>query len=346
MAPDRFELLTDLLRRVSRSFYLTLKVLPGSVRAQIGLAYLLARATDTVADTELIAVEQRLEALNRLRQRILGKSDEPLDFEAIALKQGDDSERELLTRIEEGISLLGACTEADRMLIREVLSTITSGQELDLRRFSVDQAGGGADGQAVVVALKDDAELDDYTYRVAGCVGEFWTKICRANVFPRAQLDEGTLLKNAVRFGQGLQMINILRDLPGDLRQGRCYLPANRLAEVGLEPGQLLDSANEPILRPLYDEYLDLADAHLAAGWIYTQTLPWSSARVRIACALPIQIGARTIATLRSSPFLEFGRKTKISRREIKLVSLQSVLLYPLPFFWRRLYTRQSNSKQ
>lgn len=345
MAPDRFELLTDLLRRVSRSFYLTLKVLPRSVRPQIGLAYLLARATDTVADTELVPVEQRLDALKRLRDRILGESGEPLDFGSITQQQGDDSERELLSRTEEAVDLLEACSEADQILIREVLSTITSGQKLDLRRFSVAQAG-GADGAKSVVALKNDSELDDYTYCVAGCVGEFWTKICRANVFPRAKLDEEALLKNGVRFGKGLQLINILRDLPGDLRQGRCYLPADRLAEAGLEPDQLLDSANEPKLRPLYHEYLDRTEDHLAAGWDYTQTLPWGAARVRIACALPIQIGARTIAKLRSASFLEYGRKIKISRREVKFAGLQSVLLYPLPFFWSRLYTRRSNSKQ
>jgi len=44
----------DLLKATSRSFYLTLRVLPAAVRSQIGLAYLLARTTDTIADTELV----------------------------------------------------------------------------------------------------------------------------------------------------------------------------------------------------------------------------------------------------------------------------------------------------
>ena len=61
--------LNDLLKKVSRSFYLTLHVLPGTVRPQIGLAYLLARATDTVADTDVIPVEERLTTLRRLAER-------------------------------------------------------------------------------------------------------------------------------------------------------------------------------------------------------------------------------------------------------------------------------------
>ena len=48
--------LDPLLKSVSRSFHLTLRVLPAAIRPQIGLAYLLARATDTVAEP-LVAVD-------------------------------------------------------------------------------------------------------------------------------------------------------------------------------------------------------------------------------------------------------------------------------------------------
>src|SRR5882724_5618096 len=74
------ELLTTLLKQVSRSFYLTLRVLPSEIRPQIGVAYLLARATDTIADTEIIPAEARLRDLDALRERILKKRTPPLDF--------------------------------------------------------------------------------------------------------------------------------------------------------------------------------------------------------------------------------------------------------------------------
>src|SRR6266478_1488246 len=106
--------------------------------------------------------------------------------------------------------------------MRLVLDTITGGQELDLRRFATA-------AETRIVALRTDEELDDYTYRVAGCVGEFWTRLCRAHLFPTAALDEGALIQNGIRFGKGLQLVNVLRDLPADLRQGRCYLPEDRL---------------------------------------------------------------------------------------------------------------------
>ncbi len=78
MAPSTPELLTTLLREVSRSFYLTMRVLPSAIRPQIGLAYLLARTADTIADTELVPLTQRLDALRSLRERVLGLHQEPL----------------------------------------------------------------------------------------------------------------------------------------------------------------------------------------------------------------------------------------------------------------------------
>jgi farnesyl-diphosphate farnesyltransferase len=321
------ESLTDLLQQTSRSFYLTLRVLPGAVRPQIGLAYLLARTADTIADTDLVSVEERLAALQKLRQRIRGESGAALNFGELARHQGSSAERVLLERSEESLAALQALPPDDAQHIRTVLETITSGQELDLRRF----AGASADN---VLALQTDADLDDYTYRVAGCVGEFWTRMCRAHLFPRAKLDDTQLLTDGVRFGKGLQLVNILRDLPADLRQGRCYLPAERLAVAGLRPADLLDPSNEPKLRPLYHEYLDRALGHLAAGWAYTNALPRGQMRVRLACAWPILIGGRTLERLRQANPLDGTRRVKASRAEVRGIILRSLWRYPSRTAW------------
>ena len=207
--------LNDLLKQTSRSFYLTLRVLPAAIRPQIGLAYLLARTADTIADTELVPPEQRLDALKRLRERIQGSSTAPLNLAGLAQHQGSSAEKLLLEKVEDGLTLLQTLSPADQQLARTVLNTITGGQELDLRRF----AGASAEK---IVALETAAQLDDYMYRVAGCVGEFWTRMCRAHLFPKLRLDDTQLLADGVRFGKGLQLVNILRDLPADLKKGRC----------------------------------------------------------------------------------------------------------------------------
>lgn len=322
--------LFDLLRDVSRSFYLTLRVLPSTVRTQIGLAYLLARASDTIADSDAVPIDDRLAVLERMRQQILHGSTLGAELADLSSRQGTPAERKLLQNIDLVTSQFHQFDPADQQRIQTVFATITSGQVLDLRRF----------GKATInhiVALADQAELDDYTYRVAGCVGEFWTHMCRAHLFPSEPLDERQLLSDGIRFGKGLQLINILRDLSGDLRLGRCYLPKNQLENVGLTPADLLDPKSEVRCRSLYDSYLTLADEHLAAGWRYTAMLPYRCWRVRLACAWPILIGAKTLAALRHANPLDPAQRVKISRREVRAVIVQTMISYPIPFLWRRL---------
>lgn len=330
--------LIGLLRQTSRSFYLTLRVLPRGVRPQIGLAYLLARTTDTIADTEIIPVEDRLRALQNLRGRILGTNGGSLDFGELARQQASPVERELLEKCETSLTELHQLSTSDAQLVREVLDTITSGQELDLRRFH------GASTENII-PLRTDAELDDYTYRVAGCVGEFWTKMCRAHLFPDAQLDEARFMADAIRFGKGLQLVNVLRDLPVDLRKGRCYLPLDKLTEANLKPVDLLRPSTVASFQPLYHRYLDLAGSHLAAGWFYTNCIPWGQMRVRLACAWPILIGLETLKRLRAENVLDPEHRVKISRAEVRRLFMKSVLAYPRPSAWKKLVDVSSSSE-
>jgi farnesyl-diphosphate farnesyltransferase len=336
MAQAQNELLTDLLKGVSRSFYLTLRVLPKSIRSQIGLAYLLARMTDTVADTEIVSVEQRLKVLQALRERILGTNSAPVDFGELARHQGSPAERVLLEKCEASVALLQAQSVGDQKHIREVLDTITSGQELDLKRFGA-PGKPSEGGPSIVIALRTDAELDDYTYRVAGCVGRFWTRICLAHQFSTKATADHSFEELGVRFGKGLQLVNILRDIPSDLKKGRCYIPGGELATAGLSPADLLSPEIEKKFRPLYNNYLDLAESHLAAGWRYTNLIPWRQMRVRLACAWPILIGLKTIGQLRSGNVLDLQQRLKIDRREVKRIMLSTVVFYPFPGKWRRL---------
>jgi farnesyl-diphosphate farnesyltransferase len=215
-------------------------------------------------------------------------------------------------------------SEADQQRIRTTLDTITSGQLLDLERFA-----GLPQGR--VRALETESELDDYLYRVAGCVGEFWTRICRAHVFPWARLDDAGLLENGVRYGKGLQLTNILRDLPRDLRAGRCYLPITRLSSVGLRPEDLLESAYNHNVSVIIGHYRGIAIDHLKAGWVYTNSVPRSCVRVRLACAWPILIGKQTLDRLAGKSEIMAQPPVKISRRAVRKILLKSMLVYSWP---------------
>jgi len=339
---DERDLLTGLLRDVSRSFYLTLRVLPRCVRPQIGVAYLLARATDTIADTTVVPVDQRVDALQQLRGFIAGGSLAAPDLTRFAAgieTRADTTdmptrtgcatpaEQRLLARVGEAVGTLRQFSEADQQRIRATLDTIASGQLLDLERFA-----GLPRGR--VRALETEAELDDYLYRVAGCVGEFWTRICRAHLFPWASLDDAGLIENGVRYGKGLQLTNILRDLPRDLRAGRCYLPTTRLGPAGLRPEVMLESAYNENVSVILEHYRGTAMDHLKAGWVYTNTLPRRCVRVRLACAWPILIGKQTLDRLAGKSEIMSQQPVKISRGAVRKILLKSLLVYSWPRLW------------
>jgi farnesyl-diphosphate farnesyltransferase len=338
----------ELLQATARSFYLTLRVLPRAVRPPIGLAYLLARTSDTIADTEIVPARQRLQALANLEERIRNRHAQPLDFGELAREQGSAAERALLARVEESLAALRRLSAADQALVNTVLVTIISGQTMDLQRFAAPDGGAngrlaglamppGRTGPKPVVALRRETELDDYTYRVAGCVGEFWTRLCMAHLFPRAPLNEDQLVADGICFGKGLQLVNILRDLPADLANGRCYLPLERLTPAGLAPEELLAPEREAAFLPLFRAGLDQAAAHLRTGWRYTNTLPFGQFRVRLACAWPILLGWETIAKLRTASVADLRRRVKVPRRQVYTLMLRSTLALPVPFWWRRL---------
>ena len=334
-----------LLRDTSRSFYLTLQVLPRSVRPQIGLAYLLARATDTIADTELVPVDERLAALEALRDRILGVRTDPISLTRLAMSQRGRSaiaEKRLLDQIETAVAQLDRLRPEDLAAVRAVLNTITGGQELDLRRFEVPSPPAQLEGTPAAVppvilppllptasrggpkairALTSAAELDDYTYRVAGCVGEFWTQLTRRHCFPRVPLDEALLLSEGIAFGQGLQLVNILRDLPEDLRSGRCYLPMDDLAAHGLTPAQLLSEPRKA--RGLINAWIAQARAWLAHGAQYVQGI--RGRRLRFSVSLPRLIGERTLDLLEQTSPLESVRRLRVSRMIVYRCALRAL---------------------
>lgn len=145
----------DLLAGVSRSFYTTLKVLPGATRGTIGLMYLLARAADTIADTEAIETPVRVDFLKRFGDLVQVAGDysglQGELRERFCPLQKHQKERELLERVGECLDWLEAISDERRASIRKVLKTIVRGQSLDLERF----AGDG------VVALETAEELDE-----------------------------------------------------------------------------------------------------------------------------------------------------------------------------------------
>jgi farnesyl-diphosphate farnesyltransferase len=315
--------LNDILKRVSRSFYLTLRILPRSLRTPIGLAYLFARAADTIADTALISPADRLMLLQQFRSLF-----ESYDTALLAGLRGAlvgpqriPAEHALLSSLDQCFSVLWACAQEDQARIRHLLLTLTQGMVMDLTAFPPE-----CDGR--VVALKTLQDLDLYTYYVAGCVGEFWTDMHVAHRPSLEGWDIKMMKQRGIRFGKGLQMTNILRDLALDLRLGRCYLPLEELALHGLSPDQLLTASAIDRARPILREMLALTLDHYRHGWAYTLAIPRREVQMRLACGWPLLIGFRTLDLVaRAENLLDTSVTVKISRAAVYHILLSSSML-------------------
>ncbi len=316
---SRAFLLGPLLKGVSRSFYLTLAVLPRGMRDPIGLAYLLARAADTIADTSLIAPGERSAMLASLRAQINGTAGaQPLNLDAAAQHSHAD-EKVLLESIGPALDVLAQLSASDRAAVRGIVATLMDGMAFDLDTFPDEQSGR-------IVALREYAELDRYTYLVAGCVGEFWTAMTYAHLPGTLTVPPAIMSARGIRFGKALQLVNVLRDCGKDLRIGRCYFPSTLLDRYELTPSELLLGGNSVRARPLQHELVRHALVHFREALDYTLAIPALSMRLRLACVWPIVIGLKTLLLLvQNDRWLDPQHVSKITRNDVYRVIAASL---------------------
>jgi len=270
----------DILRRTSRSFYLTIRLLPDSVRGDVSLAYLLARATDTIADTSTAPPERRIALLREAKNSLGNIGIEGFDADAWARDQRDPAEADLLRALPQLWAKLPSHDETARALLIRVMDHILEGQIFDLERFGPD-----------ALPLTRE-ELERYTFLVAGSVGEFWHDLCRHRLADYSRDKADVMCRRARHYGQGLQLVNIIRDRAMDDALGRVYLPESEVARAEAQ-----------------------ARDWLGEGAEYCAAL--RSGRLRYATLLPALLGLRTLGLSAAQPR---GTLTpaKVSRSELR----------------------------
>lgn len=285
----------ELLKAVSRSFYLSMVWLPPAMRRGIALGYMLARATDSVADTSSAAPGKRAQVLEQMGRAVAGEL--PVDELAELLRdlrgemadaQSKESEAMLLRRFDECLQQLPQVSEAERLLIRKVLSTIVEGQLWDLTYFAQRNA------------VESDDDTRRYTYMVAGCVGEFWTDLGLVTMGEKfcepARRD--IMVQAGIRYGQGLQLVNILRDMEEDADRGRSYI------------------CTDPVL------WRNRAERYLHDGLDYARRL--GSFRLRFTAMLPALLGLKTLRLIAQRTGCE---RVKITRKAVYASLIKAVWL-------------------
>lgn len=261
----------QILKDTSRTFYIPISILPSGLQEAVASAYLCMRAIDQIEDDPDLDNKTKKHLLQNISLTLqAGVDGFPLDAFSVGFKGYESSLQEVSLRIREW-SILAPESIAPRIW--------------DATAAMADRMAYWADRNW---KIETEADLDRYTFSVAGAVGLLLSDLW--NWYDGTQSNR----TQAIAFGRGLQAVNILRNNSEDLTRGVNFFP------MGWNNENLQDYARR---------HLILADA-------YTNSLPDSPALQF--CQIPLALAHGTLDALANG-------KEKLSRSDV--ISLIETLM-------------------
>lgn len=330
--------LNTVLKKTARSFYLSLCVTPAPIRPALSLGYLLCRAADTIADTDAVPSSERTQSLQTF-QDLLGNFPVGAKLKSYmeqlqtygALNKS--SEGQLLAALPQAIDMLSQIPKTEQALIQDVVRNVIKGMMMDLTLLG--------ENQETIRAFETKQNLENYLHYIGGEPGNFWTRLCLSAAHSLNIKDRDQWIRDGIQFGTGLQMINILRDIPIDLSRGRCYIPTEVLKNHDLSLKDVVTKKDPERFRTLYFELLDDTLARLEHGMAYILAIPKTAPKLRAPIWWPLAIGLKTIAKLRHTlDILNPTTRVKIKRAEVFKTMGSSVGLLMSNWVLERAYKK------
>ncbi len=128
-------------------------------------------------------------------------------------------------------------------------------------------------------APRSEDDLLRYCYHVAGAVG------CMMAIVMGVRPDDEAVLDRACDLGLAFQLANIARDVGEDAAAGRCYLPRDWLAEIGVPPGAVMQPVYRARLAMLGARLADRAARYEASARVGAAALPFRARWAVLAAA-------------------------------------------------------------
>jgi farnesyl-diphosphate farnesyltransferase len=300
---------------VSRTFALTIPVLPDALALVMTNAYLLCRIADTIEDDPGLTHEQKSLFHSRFVAVVKGTDDaEPFarDLAPLLSDRVLPAEHDLVRNTPAVIRVTHGCSAEERDALTRCVSIMCRGMPEFQRNKSLR-------------GLRELDELADYCYYVAGVVGEMCTELFALHC-PELKPKREVMLRLAVSFGQGLQMTNILKDIWDDRQSGACWLPRSVFARGTMDLEQLEAWHAQPVFREGLEQLLGVGHAHLRNALEYTCMIPKREAGIRRFCLWAIGLAVLTLRKIHRNPTFRSGADVKVSRRTVKATVLTTNL--------------------
>lgn len=308
----------DMLQKVSRTFALTIPLLPGRLRRVVGNAYLLCRIADTIEDESALTGAHKQYFLDLFLAVIRGRDDAAAqafadELAPLLVTDAQEAEVELVRNTALILAITRGFNADQYAALQRCLAVMCHGMPLYERHASVK-------------GLRNEQALDRYCYYVAGVVGETLTTLfCDYSEAVANHRDR--MLQLGVSFGQGLQMVNILKDFWEDQQRGVCWLPRDLFARAGVNLGRVDRDRYNPAFGKVYAHLTGVAHRHLLNGLEYTLLIPAREAGIRRFCLLALALAVQTLQSIHQRPGFTSGKQVRISRTAVANTLLKTRLL-------------------
>ena len=273
-----------ILGSVSRTFALTIPLLPPAIEVVVGNTYLLCRIVDTIEDAAELSPAEKQRLSKLFLEATLGTIP-VASFVGPCLDAlrgySNVDELDLIAHTPTVLRILHTFPDRDRAAIGRCVSIMSDGMSYFHNRQT--QEG-----------LKDLAEFEKYCYVVAGVVGELLTDIFSHYSPEFAKRIQGHE-QLAIAFGQALQMTNILKDSPEDHARGVSWKPA-KMSQA---------------------ELLKIAHKKLQDSMSYILLLPENEIGMRRFCFLAFGLAVMTLEKIASREEFSNRSEMKLSRNSV-----------------------------
>ena len=309
-AESDLEYQSEILQGVSRTFALNIPQLPGALRHVVGNVYALCRIADTIEDEPALSPAQKRTFSERFIEVVTGRDDGALfsrELGALLSAASTEREQDLVANTARVVRITQGFRTAQRRAIERCVRVMSRG----MAEF---QQNARADG------LEDLSHLNRYCYHVAGIVGETLTDLfCDYSAEMRGRRDD--LFALSVSFGQGLQMVNILKDVWEDQRRGACWLPRDVFRSAGFELHALSGGQPAPGFVEGLSQLVAITHRHLTNALRFVLIIPPHETGIRRFCLWPLGMALLTLRRIHSTPGFRSGQEVKISRRSVRAVT-------------------------
>jgi farnesyl-diphosphate farnesyltransferase len=306
-----------ILPSVSRTFALSIRVLPGELGRAVLAAYLLCRIADTLEDEPALPAAQKAALLDELL-RCFDDADVADAFPARVTSITGEPAHVRLTRNTDLVFVLyrslGPTTRAH---VRRWVGEMIGG----MRKFVLLYPHG--------IRIQSLEEYREYCYYVAGTVGYLLTDLWHEHAPSIGERQYEVLRAKCRAFAEALQTVNILKDVATDAEhENSIYIPEQLLREHGSSHAEILHDDRVRGTRAALATLVHLAQHDLEGARSYLLLIPRRAVAIRLFCVLPLLFAYATLRDLTHRPHALAQRQVvKISRREVKSLTAMGFLV-------------------